>query len=158
MKLTLFNIGAFAFATAQSLFALTTAEIVAKVKPSVVYIRVWNSADPKHFSEGTGFFVANDLIVTDSHVVNAEGKIQVDQIAVTDLAGNAIDVKPTASYDNSDRNVDLLLLDVVAPVNHSFLNLSNIAPVEGQSVTVLGNPNGFTGTVSTGIVSALREG
>ena len=35
------------------------------------------------------------------------------------------------------------------------MNFSPIATVEGQTVTVIGNPEGLTGTVTTGIVSSV---
>jgi hypothetical protein len=70
--------------------ALTTVEIVAKAKPCVVTIQVWNSATPDGpVSGGTGFFIAQDEIVTDAHVTNGN----YDRILVTSLSGEAITVE-----------------------------------------------------------------
>jgi len=52
--------------------ALSTVEIVAKVKPSVVLIKVWNSKNPATGELGTGFFIDNDRIITDAHVISGD--------------------------------------------------------------------------------------
>jgi V8-like Glu-specific endopeptidase len=141
----------------QSIFALTTQEIVALAKPTVVYIKAWNSYNPNYVSTGTGFFVAKNMIITDCHVLSGDGKFQPDSIVVLDLLGNQINVNPDPLYSNSAKGVDLSILSVTDSVEHSYLRLSSTEPSEGQNVTVVGNPKGYTGTVTTGIVSAIRE-
>ena len=78
--------------------------------------------------------------MTDSHVIRGKAGVQMDRMEITD----------------SSDNVDLAILSVSRPANHSFLELSRETPAVGSNVTVIGNPVGWTGTVSTGIVSGVR--
>ena len=53
---------------------------------------------------------------------------------------------------------DLALLRVEAPAGHVRpLSLDRTSPQEGESVVVIGNPLGLEGSVSNGIVSAVRD-
>jgi hypothetical protein len=124
-------------------------EIVAKAKPCVVIIDV--ESENGRTGRGTGFFIDNDKIITDAHVVRG-----FESLYVQDLAGNRIQVDPDLLYFNDADEVDLALIQVVGDGTHSYLSLSPTAPLEGQNVTVIGNPHDFDGTVSNGIVSAVR--
>jgi hypothetical protein len=80
-----------------------------------------------------------------------------DRISIVDLSGNVIHVAPDPTYANGSRSVDLLILKVTDGIDHPYLPFASILPVEGQNVIVVGNPQGFSGTVSTGIVSGIRD-
>ena len=61
--------------------ALTTVEIVAKVKPAIVMVNMYNENNqPTGF--GTGFFINSNQVVTNSHVI-AAGKY----VGIVDLSG-----------------------------------------------------------------------
>jgi hypothetical protein len=62
--------------------ALPPQQIVNQAKPSVVAIILSNSTNYR-YSEGTGWFISENRIVTNSHVVNAEG---FDHYQITNLA------------------------------------------------------------------------
>jgi S1-C subfamily serine protease len=131
--------------------ARSTVEIVAKAKPCVVSIKLF-SASSDRGSSGIGFFIDNDKILTDAHVVK-DG----DSILVQDLDGNNIEVESYPLYFNDSREVDLAVLQVKDPGYHAYLSFRADLPLEGETVTVVGNPQGLTATVSTGIVSAVRN-
>jgi hypothetical protein len=134
--------------------AMSTVEIVAKVKPCVVLIGLWNSSDAhKGGSLGTGFFIDDDKILTDAHVVSGHW----NRIVVRDLDGKEIPVESQPLYINNDKNVDLAVLKVKGDGSHDHLDFATSTLQEGQTVTVIGNPAGMTGTVSNGILSAIRQ-
>jgi hypothetical protein len=135
--------------------SLSTVEIVAKVKPCVVTIKVWNSNNPRVVGLGTGFFIDKDRIMTDAHVIGGD----VDSIFVCDLDGHQINVDPVPTYINDWKAFDIGILAVTNGSPHSYLSFRELGdlPAEGEAVTVIGNPLGLTGTVSTGIVSAVRD-
>jgi Trypsin-like peptidase domain len=57
---------------------------------------------------------------------------------------------------DTNANTDLAVLSV-ATTNHPYLQLCKSPGVEGQSILVIGNPEGLQGTVTTGIISAIRS-
>jgi S1-C subfamily serine protease len=98
---------------------------------------------------GSGFFVsANCLVVTNAHVI--EG---AETVIVRD-SSKKIFVAQVAAKD-VDRDLALLTTNARAC---SALPLGNSDGVAiGQEVYAIGNPLGLTGTVTKGIVSAIRS-
>jgi serine protease Do len=98
-------------------------------------------------SLGSGFVWSNDgIIVTNNHVV--EG---ASQISVTLQDGNTVTAKLIGVDPDSD--VAVLRVDaknlVAAPIGTSSDLLI------GETVVAVGNPFGLSGTVTTGVVSAM---
>jgi S1-C subfamily serine protease len=57
-----------------------------------------------------------------------------------------------------DAEADVALLKVDAPPNLVRpLSLDRTSPQEGESIVVIGNPFGLEGSVTNGIVSAVRD-
>ena len=83
--------------------AMTTQEIVAATKPSIVVINVFN-ADHQPFGLGTGFFISDRQIVTNSHVVH-----EAEYIAIKGLDGGQYRYTDTLLDDPS---VDLSVIEV----------------------------------------------
>jgi hypothetical protein len=145
ISLILLPLSCLIFATGKCC-ALQTTEIVLNSKPAIVTIVILDAnRHPIRF--GTGFFISPNRIVTNSHV--AKG---VQYAQITDLIGTEYTLD-TLIADNP--NIDLAVL-AVKETNYHFLAVNEAMPVEGQNILVIGNPEGFVGTVSTGIVSALR--
>jgi hypothetical protein len=100
-------------------------------------------------SQGSGFFVRPDVIVTNYHVIEGarEGAAKV--------------VGKPASYRvegvlGIDREKDLVLLKLSGIVGRP-LRLGDVSKVEvGQEIFAFGSPKGLEGTVSSGIVSGLN--
>jgi S1-C subfamily serine protease len=99
--------------------------------------------------EGTGFLVSSSgLIVTNYHVVETSGRIEVET-----SEGEAF----LASLVNQSPEKDLALLQIPAS-SLPYLQLASSEETEiGEEVYALGNPRGLQGTVTKGIISAKRR-
>jgi S1-C subfamily serine protease len=124
-------------------------EIVAKAKPAIVEIVAIDAAGaPMKF--GTGFFISRDgLAVTNFHVIDGAASLKAVGTDGSIFAFQRLVAQGTG--------VDLALLQFQV-TDVPFLRLGTSADkVEGEKVIVIGNPTGFTGTVSDGVISAFRE-
>lgn len=124
-------------------------ELVRRIKPSAVAIETFNSRGEK-IARASGFFVASDRIITNRHVIEGAYRAEIH------LAnGNVYTVRGVLAVDG-EGDIALLQADVppgiVAP-----LEVVRTTPQEGESVVVIGNPFGLEGSVSNGIVSAVRD-
>jgi hypothetical protein len=129
--------------------ALTTAEIVAKAKPAVVSIEQIDTINNQAW-QGTGWFYGDGkTVVTNAHIL--KGRYNV--LKVYNVATGKEYTIDHVNYLNTKDDVAAL---TVREENDAFLAISDVAPVEGSNVTVIGNPKEHYGTVTTGIVSALR--
>lgn len=125
--------------------------VAAKVSPSVVSItvRVGNGGD-----QGSGVVLdKSGDIVTNNHVVAAaksSGSVQVT------LSNNKT---YSAKIVGTDPSTDLAVIKITnAPSNLTAMPFgSSKALVVGQPVMAIGNPLGLSGTVTTGIISALNR-
>src|SRR6266478_5909710 len=124
-------------------------ELVRRIKPSAVAIETYDARGEK-LSRGSGFFIDTDRIVTNRHVI--EGAIKAE---VHSSTGNVYPVKGVLAVDAEG---DIALLKIEAPPNQIRpLALERTSPQEGESVLVIGNPFGLEGSVTNGIVSAVRD-
>ncbi len=128
----------------------TLVDLVKKVKPCVVLIETFDK-DNKPIGQGSGFFVANKgRLITNHHVI--EGAYSA---TIKTSAGKEYPVQGIVAKDTE---ADIVKLVVNLPnADITFLNLSVNVPSEGEDVVVIGNPLGLESTVSTGIVSAVRD-
>lgn len=122
-------------------------DLVEQIKPSIVFVKALDTSG-KLIKTGTGFYVANGLIITNYHVIEGAARISVQ----TDNSRSN-----DAQVDSTKADSDLALLKVSGTLGKKVLQFSKKVPKVGQRVIVLGNPLGLTGTVSDGIVSAIRE-
>jgi tetratricopeptide (TPR) repeat protein len=124
-------------------------ELVRRIKPSVVAIVTYDAKGEK-LSRGSGFFTASDRVITNRHVL--EGAYKAEIHTVNDLAYN---VKGVLAVDGEG---DIALLQVdIPPGVASPLTVVRTSPQEGESIVVIGNPLGLEGSISNGIVSAVRD-
>jgi tetratricopeptide (TPR) repeat protein len=124
-------------------------ELVKRVKPSAVAIETFGAKGEK-LSRGSGFFVAADKVVTNRHVIEGAQKVEISLVT-----GKKFVVKGVVAVDGES---DLALLQVDVPTEFAVpLPIEKNTPQEGESVVVIGNPFGLEGSVSNGIVSAVRE-
>jgi Flp pilus assembly protein TadD len=144
------------------LFALTAAttaataqetlpELIRRVKPSVVSVVTYNAKGEPLIS-GSGFFIRSGEVVTNFHVI--EGATRAE-IRTLDGKGKTYPVKGML---NVDEEGDIALLSVDVPQDRPrAVRLSEEIPEEGEDIFVIGNPLRLEGSVSNGIVSAVRE-
>jgi tetratricopeptide (TPR) repeat protein len=124
-------------------------DLVRRIKPSAVAIETFDSRGEK-LSRGSGFFIAADRVVTNRHVIDNAFRAEVHS-----YNGSVYPVRGVIAVDAEG---DLALLRVDAPPNQVRpLLLDKTSPQEGESVVVIGNPFGFEGSVTNGIVSAVRD-
>lgn len=124
-------------------------ELVKRIKPSAVAIETFD-ARGNSLSRGSGFFVAADKIITNRHVIEKSSRVEIHL-----MSGKKFTAKGVLAIDGEG---DLAILQVdVSPVAIVPLPIVKNVPQEGESIVVIGNPFGLEGSVSNGIVSAVRE-
>ncbi|MBA2702903.1 MAG: trypsin-like peptidase domain-containing protein [Blastocatellia bacterium] len=126
-------------------------DLVKRVKPAVVAIATYD-ADDEPVMTGSGFFLRPGEVVTNLHVIRGAKRCEVKTL---DGKGKVFAVTGTLAVDEEG---DLALLSVDMP--HERQRASEIAgalPDEGESIFVIGNPLKLEGSVTDGIVSAVRE-
>lgn len=124
-------------------------ELVRKIKPSAVAIETFDQRD-NTLSRGSGFFIAADRVITNRHVIEKAARVEIHL-----QNGKKFTVKGVIAIDGEG---DLALLLVEVPRASAIpLPIVKTVPQEGESVVVVGNPYGLEGSVSNGIVSAVRE-
>jgi tetratricopeptide (TPR) repeat protein len=124
-------------------------ELVKRIKPSAVAIETFDSRG-NTLSRGSGFFVGPDRIITNRHVIDKSNRVEIHL-----MDGKKFVVKGVLAIDGEG---DLALLQVDVPRELAVpLPVVKAVPQEGEFVVVIGNPFGLEGSVSNGIVSAVRE-
>ncbi|MGE5245897.1 MAG: Do family serine endopeptidase [Betaproteobacteria bacterium] len=111
---------------------------------------------PTTVAAGTGFVISakDALILTNNHVVENAEKIEVS------LYGEDDDQTYTAKLIGRDELTDSALIELVDRPSHplpevKFGDSSQMGP--GDWVMAIGNPFGFTHTVTVGVISATKR-
>jgi S1-C subfamily serine protease len=126
-------------------YSAAVTRAVARAAPSVVNVAV---AGPGGRGGGSGVVVAPDgLILTNSHVVAGAGRIEVTTAEGARFAARVLG-------DDPDTDLALLRAESDAPLPSATLGDSAALRV-GQVAVAIGNPLGFSSTVTAGVVSAL---
>jgi tetratricopeptide (TPR) repeat protein len=126
-------------------------ELIRRVKPAVVSIITYDAKNEIKIT-GTGFFVRPGQVITNLHVIENASRVEVRTF---DGKGKTYNVRGVAGIDVEG---DLALLSVDVPVTRlRNLVLTRAVPDEGEQIFVIGNPLRLEGSVSDGIVAAVRE-
>jgi S1-C subfamily serine protease len=129
--------------------------VAKKVGPSVVNVEIkhrdWRSQGRMNARGGSGsgfVFTPDGFILTNSHVVHAAAEIEV-----TLADGRQF----PATLVGDDPETDLAVIRISAPnlVAAEFGDSDKIDV--GQLVVAIGNPYGFSATVTAGVISALAR-
>ncbi|PVC95630.1 trypsin-like peptidase domain-containing protein [Streptomyces sp. CS014] len=123
----------------------TVAGVAEAVSPAIVEIGAASSAGK---STGSGVVITEDgEIVTNNHVISG-----AQQIQVTLSTGRTY----TADVVGTDPDKDLALIKLRNASGLKTATLGDSSKVKvGEQVVAIGSPEGLTGTVTSGIVSAL---
>jgi len=144
----LFSLPAWASSGGRHAKPPTTQQIAKQCLPSIVSITVLN-AQGEPAVQGSGFVIAPNLIATNVHVVE-----DAHSVTANFPNGRSEKVFGIVGYD-IDKDMCLLYANTngIAP-----LPLATLDSVEvGDPVTALGCPEGLGASVSTGIVSGIRN-
>lgn len=126
---------------------ITTSGIYKNAKDSVVLLVAYDSMGIPS-SLGSGFYFEKNKIATNFHVVSGASKIVFKHIG--EKSFNEVD-----KITSFSENLDLAILSVSKP--GVPLTIENNSPVNiGEKVIAIGNPRGLEGSVSEGIISAVR--
>lgn len=126
-------------------------ELVRRVKPAIVGI-VTYGANGTALTTGSGFFLRPGQVVTNLHVIRGARRCEVKTL---DGKGRIYQVSGLLAVDEEG---DLALLSVELPSGRGRSSeLATLLPEEGEKIFVIGNPLKLEGSVSDGIVSAVRE-
>jgi S1-C subfamily serine protease len=127
-----------------------------RVAPAVTFIevthrKVQGRAQAKGRSShgsGSGFlFTPDGYLLTNSHVVHGADEITV---------GLSDDTRFDADLVGNDPDSDLAVLRIGSPTARPFVEFGDSARLRvGQVAIAIGNPLGYSRTVTTGVVSAL---
>ncbi len=128
---------------------LTPRQIAQQTLPSTVLLVMTNNIT-KEAKSGSGFFVAEDVIVTNFHVIKetTEGYTKIyGQDKIYEILGLV----------GVDEKNDLALLKI-KNIKGKPLKLNTDDSIAiGDEVFAVGNPKGLEGTFSQGIVSSIRK-
>jgi tetratricopeptide (TPR) repeat protein len=130
----------------------TLPNLVKRVKPAVVAIATYD-ATGEALMTGSGFFLRPGQVVTNLHVIRGAVRAEIKTL---EGKGKIFPVNGTLAVDEEG---DLALLSVEMPVERAARSteLAKELPDEGETIFVIGNPLKLEGSVSDGIVSAVRE-
>src|SRR6202171_3286113 len=128
-------------------YSTTVISVAERVLPSVASLRVRRSGSPRDGGAGSGVVITPDgFLVTSAHVVAQ--------------AGNA-----SASFiDGTEYELDLVGADPLSDLAVARARAAKLEPIKvgdadtlrvGQLVVAIGNPMGFSGSVTSGVVSGL---
>ncbi len=137
--------------TANSQTALKISDIVEKSEISI-FVVYGTSPDGASNSQGSGFFIDQTGIgVTNFHVLANSSKAWI----------KTQDNKtyPITNILGADNEKDLVKFSIENPFNiiFPFLDLEPIPAKKGDEVLNISTPLGLESTISTGIISAIRE-
>jgi tetratricopeptide (TPR) repeat protein len=130
----------------------TLPNLVKRVKPAVVAIATYD-ASGEALMTGSGFFLRPGQVVTNLHVIRGAVRAEIKTL---DGKGKVFPVNGTLAVDEEG---DLALLSIDMPLASATRSteLAKDLPDEGETIFVIGNPLKLEGSVSDGIVSAVRE-
>jgi len=136
-------------------FAAQVPAQVSRVTPVVQAVRkcragvvgIYHLDRPKAI--GTGIIIQNGYVVTNAHVVGKFKSLQIKLFDGTELTGTVVAVESSH---------DLAIIQLQTNKKLKVLTPRLVDDLEvGETAIVIGNPYGYTNSVSTGIISALNR-
>ncbi|MEV8365147.1 S1C family serine protease [Streptomyces niveus] len=123
----------------------TVAGVAAAVSPAIVEIQAASSSGQ---STGSGVVITSDgEIITNNHVIAGAQTVKVQLSTGKTYTADVVGTSP-------DKDLALIKLQGASGLKTAALGNSDNVKV-GDEVVAIGSPEGLTGTVTSGIVSAL---
>jgi len=150
-QLLLIAVSLFLFSATSAFSQESLPDLVRRVKPLVVAIATYDEAG-EALMTGSGFFVRPGQVVTNLHVIRGAQRCEIKTL---DGKGKVCRVAGRLAVGGEG---DLALLSVEMPPDRPRASeLARALPDEGEQIVVIGNPLKLEGSVTHGIVSAVRE-
>lgn len=126
-------------------------DLIRRVKPAVVSVITYDAKGEVQVT-GSGFFIRPGQVVTNIHVIDGAHHAEIRTL---DGKGRTYPVNGILSLDDEG---DLAVLSVNAPADRDrTVQIADSLPEEGEDIFVIGSPLRLDGSISNGIVSAVRE-
>jgi S1-C subfamily serine protease len=121
---------------------------VREASAQVLTLRGYDAAG-KQTAQGSGFFFGPGRIATNFHVIAG-----AERVVVIGIGGDTVAM--VTQVEAFDERLDLAILG--APRGRSSgITIETFVPDIGDPIWTYGSPKGLTGTMSDGILSALRQ-
>jgi S1-C subfamily serine protease len=120
--------------------------LIMRVKRAVVILTTYDERGYL-ISQGSGFFVAPDRIITNAHVINTAARAQIET-----FDGHTFHAQGAVAIDEK-RDLALLQIDAQASTATTLL-IEDTIPAQGEEVFVVSNPRGSSWKVSSGAALA----
>lgn len=121
-------------------------EMIRKAKVSTGMITTFNAKGEEQ-AIGSGFFIAPDVLITNIHVVRGASK------ATIKVGTQIVEITGVLGFCSGRDQVKLMTQGLTVP----SLPVAPTPPELAEAIWVIGNPKGLEGSVSDGIVSAVRD-
>lgn len=127
----------------------TTQYIADQVSDSVVCVMAYDGTSVDYTSSASGIILSEDgYIITNAHVVVDSTRLSVETTDGEKMAAICI---------GYDERTDLAVIKINATGLHPAIFGDSNAAVVGERVIAIGNPGGFAGSVSQGILSGKNR-
>ena len=101
------------------------------------------------FSQGSGFFINNDSLVTNYHVIEGASRVEIKLLGNESIIRNAKVIAASEKHD---------LAIIKTNKSFDYYNIDSLyKDAIGSRIFTIGNPRGLEGTISEGIISAKRK-
>lgn len=130
--------------------ALPLPKLIDKIQPAVISITTFN-ANGEPLSKATGFFInSTGTIITNRHAM-----VGSDSAVIKTHDNKEFQAEKILSEDTVH---DLIKIQTnISTHKINFLKITEVLPVVGEKIVVIGSPMGLDQTVSDGIISSIRN-
>jgi len=132
--------------------ATLVTSVVAKAAPAIVTINVSGQGTG---GSGSGVIISPDgNVITNAHVVTLDGKVGTPKVTVTTSDGQLL----PATVVGFDPISDIAVINIDDAEDLPFITIADSSKLNvGDTTVAIGAPLGLSGTVTSGIVSALNR-
>jgi len=126
--------------------------VVAKAAPAIVTINVTGQGTG---GSGSGVIISEDgNVITNAHVVTLDGSVSDPEVTVTTADGRLL----SATVIGFDAISDIAVIHIDDVSDMPFVEIADSSALNvGDGTVAIGAPLGLSGTVTSGIVSALNR-